>query len=170
MFNPFRNLFRKDAPQAIPSLPEEWGYIVHDTPITSAEECAEVIRRGEIVNMFCSLWANYRDEQGNTLLHLAAGQETERTVKLLLPYFDATAQNIYGATPLHAAAAEGSAETVKALLDAGADVNARDRQRRTPIFYAIAGNNAPTLQAMLCAGADPDARDAYGFTARDYKK
>jgi hypothetical protein len=50
----------------------------------------------------------------------------------------ATAQDRDGATALHYAAESGNREIVKALLDAGADINARDaRFDATPTGWAI---------------------------------
>jgi hemoglobin len=44
---------------------------------------------------------------------------------------------VTGATPLHMAARRGNAVVAKALLDCGADINARDRRGDTPLQRAI---------------------------------
>ena len=43
----------------------------------------------------------------------------------------------YGRTPLHIAAEEGSADVCEALLESGADVNAKDDRGRTPLFCCV---------------------------------
>ena len=43
----------------------------------------------------------------------------------------------YGRTPLHIAAEEGSADVCEALLECGADVNAKDDRGRTPLFCCV---------------------------------
>lgn len=50
----------------------------------------------------------------------------------------------------------------KLLIDAGADVNARDTDGKTPLFYA---ENIKQYQLLLQAGADINAADTNGFTA-----
>ena len=52
-------------------------------------------------------------------------------------------------TPLHCAAADGAVEVVKALLDAGADVTAKDNEERTPIHLACTDNKIDTVQVLF---------------------
>ncbi len=62
-----------------------------------------------------------------------------------------------GETPLMKLCRSGSAAEVKALLDAGADVNARSEYyRRTALYYAL-DNPAPAaiVEVLLTHGADP---------------
>ncbi len=63
------------------------------------------------------------------------------------------------------AAEKGDTAAVKALLDRGADVNAKDENGGTALMEAaLLGNNA-TVQALLEAGADVNAKNKYGRTA-----
>ena len=56
-----------------------------------------------------------------------------------------------------------------ALLDAGANVEARDGNDWTPLHYAAGFNyNPAVLLALLKAGADTDARDSYDVTPLHY--
>ncbi|MBZ5593717.1 MAG: ankyrin repeat domain-containing protein [Acidobacteriia bacterium] len=58
-------------------------------------------------------------------------------------------------TPLHAAAAQGNHEAVAALLEAGADVNAKDVRNATPLVFAVANDHADpkVVQFLLAHGA-----------------
>ena len=57
------------------------------------------------------------------------------------------------------------------LLDAGADIEARDRWGRTPLHWAaLFSKNPAVITALLDAGADPKARNATGKTPWDHAK
>jgi hypothetical protein len=72
--------------------------------------------------------------------------------------------------PLHRAAAFGPVEMVRDLIQAGADVNARDSRSVTPLMFAVATEyQTPRMvAALLQAGADVNARDNTGETALDW--
>jgi ankyrin repeat protein len=71
-----------------------------------------------------------------------------------------------GERPLHSAAHAGNAEVVRVLLDAGAEVDARDaRFDATPLCYATVGSReqadkpgdwVQTVRLLIDAGASPD--------------
>lgn len=63
------------------------------------------------------------------------------------------------------AASEGDAGMVKALLEKGADVNARNGEGDTPLILAARNGHAETVSALLESEADPDMTDAAGDTA-----
>ena len=69
---------------------------------------------------------------------------------------------------LHHACLHISAKLVRMLLDAGAEVNERDKQGRTPLMYAAKKSDADIVTVLLKAGADVNARDAEGNTAFIY--
>ncbi|HVG30610.1 MAG TPA: ankyrin repeat domain-containing protein [Pyrinomonadaceae bacterium] len=59
----------------------------------------------------------------------------------------------------------GDAATVKALLDKGADVNARGRYQMTPLFKAAERGSAEIVRLLLERGADVTIKDTfYGAT------
>ena len=67
-----------------------------------------------------------------------------------------------GETALHRVAWTGTAEAATALLQAGADPNARDIICRTPLHMAASLWRSEVGMVLLEAGADPAARDEDG--------
>lgn len=72
-----------------------------------------------------------------------------------------------GWTPLHLAAFFGHSELAKALLDRGADVNARSTNpmKNTPLHAATAGQQIEAMRLLLMRGADANVRQEGGWTA-----
>ena len=70
------------------------------------------------------------------------------------------------ATPLHfAAMTNENLAVLQALLDAGANPDAKGSNDRTPLHEAVTFNEHPAgIQALLDAGANPDAKDSAGAT------
>ncbi|MEM6326226.1 MAG: ankyrin repeat domain-containing protein [Bacteroidota bacterium] len=83
---------------------------------------------------------------------------------------NAPVPNEGGATPLHIAAGWDRAEVVRALLDAGAEMEARDEGGMTPLLSAADGPGTEALRLLLNAGADPlvTATDFEGNGAMHY--
>lgn len=118
-----------------------------------------------------------RDDDGYSLLHLAAERDKPATVAALLEAgADLSARDNSGRAPLHAAAGSrevgtplAAAAAIAVLLEAGADPNASDDAGNTALQLAPGGSMG-LMTALLEAHAggtvhDPNARDAFGFTA-----
>ncbi|MBR1604047.1 MAG: ankyrin repeat domain-containing protein, partial [Synergistaceae bacterium] len=60
-------------------------------------------------------------------------------------------------------------EVIKLLIDAGADVNARNEDGKTALMAAARYNQNPeVIETLVDVGADVNARNEDGETARDY--
>ncbi len=73
-----------------------------------------------------------------------------------------TATDPGGSTLLHHAAGFGAQETLTLLLDAGADVNAKNRRASTPLHWAI--HDETKVRLLLSRGAAVNARQVEGRT------
>ena len=65
-------------------------------------------------------------------------------------------------TLLHVAAEKGNTEIVEWLINKGAYVNGRNRDRQTPMFAAVKNGHIPAARLLLAKGADIKAVDLDG--------
>lgn len=118
-------------------------------------------RRGNFVVtralLLAGACATLRDNEGRSALDLACMRQREDIVRTMVNTFavDVTSASAEGVRALHVA--EGN-EVVHALVDAGANVHARDNSGRTPL-HLVCGRKEGTLRALLDRGADINARD-----------
>jgi ankyrin repeat protein len=126
---------------------------------TFEEETRLLVARGADVKA--------RSRFGNTALLLAARRPgNSRALKLLLDRgADPNATNVLGATALMAAAAAGDVDSVLALIDAGADLNAKPAMDplgfawgggRTPLMWAAFRGDEAVAKLLLARGAKVD--------------
>ena len=68
---------------------------------------------------------------------------------------------------IHEAARKGNIEAVKQHLDAGGDVDAKDKSGQTPLHRAAAWDRKEVAELLITAGADVNAIDVDGRTPLD---
>jgi ankyrin repeat protein len=105
---------------------------------------------------------------GFTPLHLAAFFGRLETARLLLDHGADThlvSRNPMKVTPLHAAVASRAEEVVAALIEAGADVEARQNNGYTPLMGAASAGIETMVDRLLAARADPSVVSDDGKTA-----
>jgi hypothetical protein len=113
---------------------------------------------------------------GNTALHLAAAGHRLELVQLLLAAGadPNSAANHRQSRPLHYAAdgqvndpnwiAQRQARTIECLLDAGAEINAQDKNGATPLHRAVRTRCATAVKFLLERGSDARLRNKPGST------
>jgi hypothetical protein len=113
---------------------------------------------------------------GDTALHLAAaGYRVEVVKRLLAAGADPnSARNHRQGAPLHYASdgfidgpewnADRQVKTIRCLLDAGADINARDKNGASPLHRAVRTRCAAAVKCLLKAGAVPTMKNKPGYT------
>ena len=122
------------------------------------------------------------DNEADTPLHIAASIAVPATITLLIQLgADPNVRTSFDRlTPLHVAARwcrnpssdhldANPAATIRALVEAGADVNARDQWGRTPLhdaagIGAIQRHHPDIIPALIELGADPNAACRHGCT------
>jgi len=113
---------------------------------------------------------------GDTALHLAAAGHRVELVRFLLAAGadPNSARNHRHGGPLHYAAdgyingrdwnATRQVQTIKCLLDAGAEINAQDKNGASPLHRAVRTRCAAAVKCLLERGADAELKNKSGST------
>ncbi|MFC5384551.1 ankyrin repeat domain-containing protein [Aquamicrobium segne] len=99
-------------------------------------------------------------------LHDAAGKNNAALVtRLLAEGTKIDSRNDSGATALLVATHANAVDAARVLIEAGADVNAKDNIHDSPYLYAGARGHLDILKLTLAHGADLKSTNRYGGTA-----
>jgi ankyrin repeat protein len=114
-----------------------------------------------------------RDGGHNALYRVANGQGREEegraAIELLIKHGADVNQvtGVGGMTPLHMSARRGTTRIAEALLDAGADIEAKDKGGETPLRRAVNCGQERMVRLLLIRGANPRSTDKNGRTPID---
>ena len=124
----------------------------------SALQCASVHGDLVIVKMLVKAGAGVcvRDKVGDTCLILAAYKGHTETVRYLatLPEVDMNQRGRRGQTALHRVALTVHADVVGLLIDAGADIEAKDDHEWSPLHMACEAGKIANVKMLVKAGAE----------------
>jgi truncated hemoglobin YjbI len=107
-----------------------------------------------------------RESEGHTPLYRSSTGAVARVLLNAGATVDVTSGPTRG-TPLHQAARRGYAPVVAALLDHGANIEARDAKGQTPLRRAVNCRQLPVVQLLIQRGANPRAEDNRRVTPLD---
>lgn len=111
---------------------------------------------------------NSMSDAGDTALKWAARGGNTSLVRLLLQSgAEANTPSMDGTTALMFAA-HASADCVRELVNAGADLHARNTRGQVPLFWAVNSGQVEIVQALLTAGADVNSVSTKGHTPLFY--
>jgi ankyrin repeat protein len=110
------------------------------------------------------------EEEAFSLLHLAAGSDSQKCLEYLLQKGDPPNQvcNFHDkATPLHFAVLAANYVTAKLLLKYGAAVSATDSHGNTPYHFAVTSKSNQLLRLLEEAGGDASKENEDGMSPID---
>ncbi len=111
--------------------------------------------------------AEIKSSPGWTPIYTAKSAES---TKLLLAHGANAEVRVEDKTPLLRAVDDRNKGKIEALLQGGAEVNARDNFDHTPLHLAVLYGNSEIISLLLAHKADVNARDKNGQTPLDYVK
>lgn len=110
---------------------------------------------------------SYQQKQSYGEFNTAVKDNNINKVKTLLKSTSANETNQFGFAPLHVAAAQGNLAMVQLLIEEGADVNVRtkNKSKSTPLGEATGAGKLAVVKLLVEKGANINAILGYGFTA-----
>ncbi len=164
---PSTRAYALDQIRANPSLVHEhtrrWRTLLH-----------EAAGRGdlELVEMLLALGGIVEgDARARSLLYCVGNEcsspDGGKIVRLLLRRTPVRVNAIHGpkrCTALHMAARRGNVDVIAALLECGADIEARDSVGDTPLRRAVNCNKVDAAKLLLASGADAHSIGSKGLT------
>jgi cytohesin len=133
--------------------------LLHDAAMVGNAELAVVLIRA-------GADPDAKEHEGHTPLYRASTGEVARVLLTAGAAADVPSGPTRG-TPLHQAARRGSSSVAAALLDHGANIDARDGKGQTPLRRAVNCRQLPLVQLLVRRGANPRAEDNRGVTPLD---
>jgi len=122
----------------------------------------------------CGADVETKDAGGHNALYrisnsMGPDAEARSALELLLAYGANVNQTtgVGGMTPLHMAARRGATGIAELLLNAGAEIEARDKNGETPLRRAVNCGKEPMVELLMNRGADPKSADKLGRTPID---
>lgn len=116
---------------------------------------------------------NIRDKYGFTLAHIVAaspGDHSEVLARLCTMGLQLDIPNNFGETPFTQANRFGQLKCAEFLLQKGADVNQRGRDKMTSLIIAGQKGMLEVCQWLISKGADLHAKDRFNKTALNWAK
>ena len=112
---------------------------------------------------------NEQDVDGFTTLHMAASRGNEALLRRLIYDYkaDLGVQLRNGSLPIHSAASEGHKTCVELLIDAGANIDALNKEDRTPLHWAAESGHWDTVEFLVERGARVGDEDENGLKPLD---
>ncbi|QLH42566.1 MAG: ankyrin repeat domain-containing protein [Coxiellaceae bacterium] len=118
---------------------------------------------------------NFRDENGNTLLHSAAISPNPQLMAWLLSFYEQrqvkvpiNTLNDWCLAPIHLAASHGCSDVLDLLLSKGAEINLAGYGQQTPLHRAYAFDKQKNVEFLLSKNANPECLDTQGFTPKKW--
>ncbi len=113
----------------------------------------------------CCVAYSADSELASSALVDSVERQDKKTVRTLLDQnVDVNVAQVDGMTALHWAVYWDDIDTTKAIIEAGADVQCKNRYRVTPLSLACTNGNNRLVQLLLEKGADPNSTLPYGET------
>nr|XP_055028011.1 fibronectin type 3 and ankyrin repeat domains protein 1 isoform X2 [Misgurnus anguillicaudatus]XP_055028012.1 fibronectin type 3 and ankyrin repeat domains protein 1 isoform X2 [Misgurnus anguillicaudatus] len=113
------------------------------------------------------------DKNGCSPLHWAIDGEHIPVIKYMIQdgcEVDMRDKISYWTPLMRVSATSGNPEVAAILLQAGADVNVRDKPGKTPLMVAVLNNHEELVKLLLDSGADHQMKNEYGASTADMAK